>query len=49
MARRALAQQMQMAPVFDARRCVKDYLALHLGGRTQEVFAVLFLDASTAC
>jgi DNA repair protein RadC len=45
MARRALAQQMQMAPVFDSPARVKDYLALHLGGRTQEVFAVLFLDA----
>jgi DNA repair protein RadC len=44
MARRALAQQMQAAPVFDAPGLVKDYLALHLGGRTQEVFAVLFLD-----
>ena len=45
MARRALAQQMQAAPVFDNPQRVKDYLALHLGGRSQEVFAVLFLDA----
>ncbi len=45
MARRALAQQMQAAPVFDAPGRVKDYLALQLAGRTQEVFAVLFLDA----
>lgn len=44
MARRALAQQIQAAPVFDAPAKVKDYLALQLGGRTQEVFAVLFLD-----
>lgn len=43
-ARRALAQQMQAAPVFDAPQKVKDYLALHLAGRAQEVFAVLFLD-----
>jgi DNA repair protein RadC len=43
-ARRALAQQMQEAPVFDAPQKVKDYVALHLGGREQEVFAVLFLD-----
>jgi DNA repair protein RadC len=43
-ARRALAQQMQAAPVFDAPQKVKDYLALHLAGRTQEIFAVLFLD-----
>lgn len=45
MARRALAQQMKAAPVFDAPGRVKDYLALQLAGRTQEVFAVLFLDA----
>ncbi len=45
MARRALAQQMQDAPVFDSPQRVKDYLGLHLGGRPQEVFAVLFLDA----
>jgi len=45
MARRAIAQQMREAPVFDAPQKVKDYLALQLGGRTQEVFAVLFLDA----
>ena len=43
-ARRALAQQLQDAPVFDHPARVKDYLALHLGGRSQEVFAVLFLD-----
>ncbi len=45
LARRALAQPLRAAPVFDAPGRVKDYLALHLGGRTQEVFAVLFLDA----
>jgi DNA repair protein RadC len=44
MARRALAQQLREAPVFDSPQKVKDYLALHLGGRTQEVFTVLFLD-----
>ena len=44
MARRALAQQIRVAPVFDAPGKVKDYLALNLGGRAQEVFAVLFLD-----
>ncbi len=43
-ARRALTQQMADQPVFDSPGRVKDYLALHLGGRTQEVFAVLFLD-----
>jgi DNA repair protein RadC len=44
MARRALAQQLQQAPVFDSPAKVKDYLALELGGRAHEVFAVLFLD-----
>lgn len=45
LARRALAQQMQEAPVFDSPQRVKDYVALQLGGRDAEVFAVLFLDA----
>jgi DNA repair protein RadC len=45
MARRALAQQLTAAPVFDSPASVKDYLALNLGGRQQEVFSVLFLDA----
>ncbi len=44
MARRALAQRLRDAPIFDAPGQVKDYLALHLQGRTQEVFCVLFLD-----
>lgn len=43
-ARRALSQQLSDQPVFDSPNRVKDYLALHLGGRQQEVFAVLFLD-----
>ncbi len=43
-ARRALAQQMSAQPVFDSPQSVKDYAALHLAGREQEVFAVLFLD-----
>ena len=33
MARRALAQRLADAPVFDAPQMVKDYLQLHLGGR----------------
>ena len=45
MARRALAQQLQAAPVFDTPQRVKDYLALQLGGRGHEVFAVLYLGA----
>ena len=44
-ARRALAQQMAAAPVFDSPGRVKEYLGLQLAGRPQEVFAVLFLDA----
>lgn len=45
MARRALAQRLADAPVFDTPQRVKDYIALHLGGRASETFAVLFLDA----
>ncbi len=45
MARRALAQQVAQQPVFDAPQRVKDYVALKLGGRAQEVFALLFLDS----
>ncbi|MET0383422.1 MAG: DNA repair protein RadC [Burkholderiaceae bacterium] len=44
-ARRALAQQLRAAPVFDAPQKVKDFVALRLGALKQEVFAVLFLDA----
>jgi len=44
MARRALAQPLRQRPVFDAPQKVKEYVALHLGARVQEVFAVLFLD-----
>jgi len=45
MARRALAQRLTEAPVFDSPQMVKDYLQLHLGKLQHEVFAVLFLDA----
>jgi DNA repair protein RadC len=45
MARRALAQPLRQADVFDTPGRVKDYLALHLGGREREVFCVLFLSA----
>lgn len=44
-ARRALAQQLAVAPVFSSPQQLKDYLALHLGHLPQEVFTVLFLDA----
>ncbi len=43
-ARRALAQQLAAAPVFDSPQRVKDFLGLHLGQRPQEVFTALFLD-----
>ena len=45
MARRALAQQMQAAPIFNDPKQVKDFVALKLGGLLHEVFAVLFLDS----
>jgi DNA repair protein RadC len=45
MARRALAQRLVAAPVFDSPQSVKDYLQLHLGALPHEVFAVLFLDS----
>jgi DNA repair protein RadC len=44
-ARRALTQQLQRGPVFDAPGKVKEYAAMHLRGLTREVFAVLFLDS----
>ena len=45
MARRALAQRLETAPVFTSPQAVKDYLQLHLASLPHEVFAVLFLDA----
>ena len=44
LARRALAQQLQVRPVFDTPDAVKHYLQLQLAARAHEVFAVLFLD-----
>ena len=43
-ARRAIAQPLRAAPVFESPQQVKDYVALQLAARQQEVFAVLFLD-----
>jgi DNA repair protein RadC len=43
-ARRALAEPLAAAPVFEQPQAVKDYVALHLGALPHEVFAVLFLD-----
>ena len=44
-ARRALAQQLKEAPVFDSPQKVKDFVALRLGALAHEVFGVLFLDS----
>ena len=44
-ARRALAQQLRAAPVFDSPQRVKDFVALRLGALAHEVFGVLFLDS----
>jgi DNA repair protein RadC len=44
-ARRALAQQLKAAPVFDSPQKVKDFVALRLAALKHEVFAVLFLDS----
>ncbi len=46
MARRALAQRLSSTSVFERPQDAKDYVSLKLGTRTQEVFAVLFLDSS---
>lgn len=43
-ARRALAQPLKQAPVFDNPAAVKQFVALMLADKAQEVFAVLFLD-----
>jgi DNA repair protein RadC len=43
-ARRAIAQPLHKAPVFDSPQAVKDYLSLQIGALPYEVFAVLFLD-----
>ena len=43
-ARRALQQQLQEAPIFSNPTMAQEYLQLHLGSLHQEVFAVLFLD-----
>jgi DNA repair protein RadC len=44
-ARRALAQRLSHAPVFDSPGAVKDYVQLQLASLPHEVFAVLFLDS----
>ncbi len=44
LARRAMAQQLKSRTAFATRGAVKEYLQLQLSGKTQEVFAVMFLD-----
>ena len=45
MARRALREEMRVGDALNSPRAVRDYLQLLLGGRQQEVFVALFLDA----
>lgn len=45
LARRALAQELQVRPLFDSPQAVRHYLQLQLGARTHEVFCVIFLDS----
>ena len=47
LARRSVAGELSARPVFDSPDKLKQYLALQLGARTHEVFAVLFLDAQS--
>jgi DNA repair protein RadC len=44
-ARRAVAQELHDAPVFDSPAKVKQYVLLKLGNLAHEEFAVLFLDS----
>ncbi len=43
--RRALQEEMRSGDALNSPGAVRDYLRLLLGGRTQEVFMVIFLDA----
>lgn len=45
MARRALGETLQELPVINSPGAVRDYLRLHIGQQTQEVFIALWLDA----
>ncbi|MEP7302281.1 MAG: DNA repair protein RadC [Caldimonas sp.] len=47
LARRSVAGELAVRPVFDSPGKVKEYLSLQLGAREHEVFAVLFLDAQS--
>ncbi|HZZ05385.1 MAG TPA: DNA repair protein RadC [Paraburkholderia sp.] len=45
MARRSLVDKMRDRSLMNSPEAVQDYLRLHIGGKTQEVFVSLFLDA----
>lgn len=45
MARRALQEEMQSGDALNSPRAVREFLQLLLGGRQQEVFVAIFLDA----
>src|SRR5258708_19147843 len=45
LARRALKEEISSRDALSSPRAVRDYLRLALGGREQEVFVVLLLDA----
>ena len=45
LARRALSEKLRERPVFESPQAVGQYLQLHLGAKSHEVFAVLFLDS----
>jgi DNA repair protein RadC len=45
LARRALQHGLREQPVFNSPVAVREYLQLQMGGRSHEVFAVLFLDS----
>ena len=45
LARRALAQQLKDRAVLDTPQAVREYLRLHLGAQSHEVFALLLLDS----
>lgn len=45
LSRRAMTQQLRESPVFTHPKAVQDYVQLHLGQQSREVFALLFLDS----
>ncbi|WP_408453578.1 RadC family protein [Paraburkholderia fungorum] len=45
MARRSLVDKMRDRSLMNSPEAVQDYLRLHIGGKAQEVFVSLFLDA----